>query len=242
MGKIITLVLSMAFMFMFVAGCGEESPVIDVGDEPYNPVINPADFVAEINNQYLPLTPGTTLIYEGDSEDGKERNEVEVTHDTKEIIGVTCIVVRDRVWLEGELIEDTFDWYAQDKDGNVWYFGEDSKEYEDGEFVGTGGSWEAGVDGAKPGIIMEANPQVGDAYRQEFYEDEAEDLAEVLSLNKSVSVPYGSFDSCLQTKEWTPLESDVVEEKYYASGIGVILEVEVKGGSDRSELIEIKTP
>ena len=225
MARTIILAVSIAFVFMFAAGCGEESPVIDVGDEPYEPTINPADFVAQIDNQYLPLVPGTTLVYEGETEDGKEKIEVEVTHETEEILGVTCIVVRDRVWVDGELVEDTFDWFAQDKDGNVWYFGEDSKEYEDGEFVGTEGSWEAGVDGAKPGIIMKANPQVGDAYRQEYYEGEAEDMAEVLSLNESASVPYGSFGNCLKTQEWTPLESDVVENKYDSSGLSVGMEI-----------------
>ena len=241
MKRISILTLNLCFILAFAAGCGEDSPVIDVGDEPYEPVINPADFVAQIDNQYLPLTPGTTMIYEGESEDGSERIEVEVTQDTKEILGVTCTIVRDRVWVDGELEEDTFDWFAQDKDGNVWYFGEDSKEYEDGVVTSTEGSWESGVDGAKPGILMKANPQVGDAYRQEYYEDEAEDLAEVLSLNESASVAYGDFENCLKTQEWTPLEPDVVEEKYYAPGFGVVLEVAVKGGSERIELVEVKT-
>ena len=241
MKQIIILALSIGLAVMFAVGCGEDSPVIDVGDEPYDPVINPADFVAQIDNQYLPLTPGTTFLYEGETEDGKERIEVEVTHETKEILGVTCTVVSDKVWVDGELAEDTLDWFAQDKDGNVWYFGEDSKEYEDGRVVSTEGSWEAGVDGAKPGIIMKANPQVGDAYRQEYYEDEAEDMAEVLSLNESVSVAYGSFENCLKTQEWTPLEPDIVENKYYAPGVGVILELAVEGESERVELVEVGT-
>jgi len=241
MKQIIILALSIGLAVMFAVGCGEDSPVIDVGDEPYDPVINPADFVAQIDNQYLPLTPGTTFVYEGETEDGKERIEVSVTHETKEILGVTCTVVSDKVWVDGELAEDTLDWFAQDKDGNVWYFGEDSKEYEDGKVVSTEGSWEAGVDGAKPGIIMKANPQVGDAYRQEYYEDEAEDMAEVLSLNESVSVAYGSFENCLKTQEWTPLEPDIVENKYYAPGVGVILELAVEGESERVELVEVKT-
>ncbi len=241
MKRILILTLILGFALMFAVGCGEDEPVIDVGDEPYDPVINPADFVAQIDNQYLPMSPGTTFVYDGESEDGKERIEVEVTHETKEILGVTCIVVRDRVWIDGELVEDTLDWFAQDRDGNVWYFGEDSKEYEGGKVVSTEGSWEAGVDGAKPGIIMKGNPQVGDAYRQEYYEDEAEDMAEVLSLNESVSVPYGSFENCLKTQEWTPLEPDVVENKYYAPGVGVVKEVAVEGESERVELVELRT-
>jgi hypothetical protein len=241
MRRVLILTLNLGFALMFALGCGEDSPVIDVGDEPYEPVINPADFVAQIDNQYLPMTPGTTFVYDGESEDDKEKIEVNVTPETKEILGVTCIVVRDRVWVDDELVEDTFDWFAQDKDGNVWYFGEDSKEYEGGKVVSTEGSWEAGVDGAKPGIIMKGNPQVGDAYRQEYYEDEAEDMAEVLSLNESVSVPYGTFENCLKTQEWTPLEPDVVENKYYAPGVGVIKEVAVEGESERVELVEVKT-
>ena len=176
------------------------------------------------------------------TEDETERNEVYVTDETKEILGVTCIVVKDTVWDEDdELVEDTYDWYAQDKDGNVWYFGEDSKEYENGEVVSTKGSWESGVDGAKPGIIMEANPKVGNSYYQEYYEGEAEDMAEVISLGEPVSVPYDSFKNCLKTKEWTPLEPDIIANKYYAPGIGFVLEIMVEGGSERVELLDIRT-
>lgn len=209
--------------------------------EIYNPTIDPADFVAEIDNAYFPLKPGTTFIYQGDTEEGTERNEMVVTKDTKAVLSVTNIEVWDRVWLEDELIEETYAWYAQDKEGNVWYFGEDSKEYEDGVVVSTTGSWEAGVDGAKPGIIMWANPQVGNSYRQEYYKGEAEDMAEVLSLNEAVSVSYGSFEDCLKTREWTPLEPDIVAHKYYAPGIGFLMEIVVGGGSEQVELIDIRT-
>jgi hypothetical protein len=164
-----------------------------------------------------------------------------VTREIRQVMGVPCVVVRDVVTVEGELIEETFDWYAQDKAGNVWYFGEEAKEYENGVAVSTGGSWEAGVDGAMPGMIMRADPQVGDRYRQEYYEGEAEDMAEVLGLNESASVPYGSFSELLMTKDWTPLEPDFAEHKYYARGIGLVLEVIVEGGSGRVELVEIRT-
>lgn len=208
---------------------------------PYRKEIDPADFVDRVDNRYFPLTPGTTFVYEGETEDGTVRIEDYVTHETKQILGVTCVVVRNRVIENGDLVEETFDWYAQDKDGNVWYFGEDAKEYEAGVVVSTEGSWEAGVDGAMPGIIMEANPQVGDFYRQEYYKGEAEDMAEVLSLTESASVIYGSFDNLLMTREWTPLEPGVVEHDYYAPGVGLILEVMVEGGSERVELVEITT-
>jgi len=158
------------------------------------------------------------------------------------ILGVTCVVVDDKVWLNDVLNEATLDWYAQDKDGNVWYFGEDSKQYDSkGKLIGTEGSWEAGVDGAKPGIVMKSNPVVGDSFRQEYKKEVAEDMSQILGLNITATVPYGTFDNCVKTKDWSPLESDVVEEKYFAPGIGFVLTVTVKGGSERSELVDIKT-
>jgi hypothetical protein len=205
----------------------------------YNPNIDPEDFVEVVDNPYFPLVPGTTYVYEAETDEGTERVELYVTHKTKEILGVTCTVVRDTVTLDGELIEDTFDWFAQDVDGNVWYFGEASMEYEDDMVVSTFGSWEAGVDCAKPGIIMEAEPQVGDTYRQEFYRCIAEDMARVLALGESITVPYGSFDNCLRTEDFTPLDPEVLEEKLYAPGIGHILTM--KDGERVEQLISITT-
>ena len=212
----------------------------------YAPQIDPSNFVDKIDNRYMMLTPGTTFFYEGKTADGPERVETYVSHKTRDVLGVKCTIVRDKAFLNGKLSEDTFDWYAQDREGNVWYFGEDTKEYENGKVVSTKGSWEAGVDGAKPGIVMEANPQVGDSYRQEYYEGEAEDMAEVLSLdasglNDAVSVPYGSFGDVLMTKEWNPLEPGVLEYKYYAPGTGLIGEEQILGGTDTSELVDIRT-
>jgi hypothetical protein len=209
-------------------------------DLPYEQKIDSANFVDKIDNPYLPMNPGTRMIYEAETEDGKEQIEVFVSNDTKTILGINCTVVRDTVKIDGELVEDTYDWFAQDKDGNVWYMGEDSKEYEDGEFIGTEGSWIAGVDGAMPGIIMLGNPIVGISYRQEYYEGEAEDMGAVLSLDESVTVKYGSFDNVLKTRDWNPLEPDVIEHKYYAKGIGVILEEEVGGESEQVELVDIQ--
>ncbi|MFH0813067.1 MAG: hypothetical protein V2A69_09545, partial [Pseudomonadota bacterium] len=187
-----------------------------------------------------PLTPGTTRIYEGQTEEGTEVIEVHVTDDIREILGVPCLVVRDTVTVDDELVEDTYDYFAQDKEGNVWYFGENSYTYEDGKIVSVDGSWIAGVDGAKPGIVMEAHPEVSDVYRQEFAPGEAEDLGEVLSLNESVTVPYGSFGSCLMTKDFSPIEPDVEEHKYYAPGVGVVLELNVETG-ERVELVDVIT-
>ncbi len=238
MKKCIFYFLIFCALLIIISGCKQEETK---KSSDYTPEIDADDFVTQIDNEYLPLKPGTILIYEGKTDEGTERIEVEVTNKTKEVQGIDCVVVSDKVYLDGDLIEDTLDWFAQDKDGNVWYFGEDSKEIEEGKVVSTEGSWEAGVDGAQPGIVMKANPKVGDEYRQEYYKGVAEDMGEVLSLDESESVPYGSYDNLLMTKDWTPLEPEVEENKYYAKDIGVILEVMVKGGSERVELIEIKT-
>ena len=222
-----------------VAGEEDEDGEGGVGtDVRYAPVIIPSDFVTGVNNTYFPLAPGTRWVYETKTEDGTERDVVEVTNGTKLVMGVTCVEVKDTVSIGGAVIEDTLDWYAQDVHGNVWYFGEDSKEYEGGKVVSTGGSWEAGVGGAKPGIIMLADPEVGLSYHQEHLEGEAEDMAQVLSLDATAIVPHGSYAHVLQTREWTPLEPKVAEEKYYAAGLGCVLEVAVRDGGERTELVE----
>lgn len=203
--------------------------------------IDPGNFVSEVTNPYFPLEPGTTYIYRGETEGVPTRNVMTVTSDTKVILGVTTIVVHDQAYEDGVLVEDTFDWYAQDKDGNVWYFGEDTKELdENGNVISTEGSWEAGVNGAEPGIIMEANPKKGDKYQQEFAPDVAEDMAQVIGFEDNFCVSYGCFDNVLVTKEWTPLERGVVENKYYAPGVGFIYGVMVKGGDEQTELVRVR--
>jgi len=187
--------------------------------------IDPADFVAVIDNPFMPLKPGTKVSF-----DGAERIEITISTETKTILGVPATVVRDQVFLNGELEEDTLDWFAQDREGNVWYFGEETAEYRQGKVVSTKGSWEGGVDGALPGIIMLADPQVGDVYRQEFYKGEAEDIGEVTGVGGSITVPLGTFTDILVTEEWTPLEPDVRERKTYVPGIGVVETRPVKGG------------
>ena len=217
----------------------EAAAVIDPGDDGvYDPTIDPADFVAAIDNPYLPLAPGSRWVYEGTVDGEVEHVEVVVTDERREVMGISAVVVRDTVTLDGEIHEDTYDWFAQDRAGNVWYLGEASTEYEDGAPSSTEGSWEAGVDGALPGIVMPAAPEVGDAYRQEFDRGEAEDLAEVVRLAATETVPFGTFDDLLVTREWNPLDPDPVEEKYYAPGIGMVLEVVIRGGEGRVELVE----
>jgi hypothetical protein len=206
------------------------------GSDPV--VLDPADFVATIDHPYWPMTPGSRWVYsETDAEGSVQQVEVTVTDETKTILGITVTVVRDIVTEDGEVIEDTFDWYAQDTNGNLWYLGEDTKEYEGGNVVSTAGSWEAGRDGAQPGIILPGQPQVGLAYRQEYLAGEAEDAAQILSLTEHADVPYGSFDELLMTEETTPLEPGLRERKYYARGIGLVFAQVVAGDTSREELV-----
>jgi hypothetical protein len=206
----------------------------------YNPPIDPANFTTKINNPFYPLKPGKTYTYRGVTDAGQELNTVEVTHSTRVLMGVTCVEVIDTVFTNGELEELTHDWFAQDLQGNVWYFGEDVKEYANGEVVSTAGSWLAGVDGGLPGIVMEADPQVGDQYRQEYLKGVAEDSAEVLSLDGSATVPAGTFSGCVVTKDFSQLERKVIENKWFARGIGLVKSMNVKGGTDISELMSVK--
>ena len=214
-----------------------------LGEGPYDPQIDPALFVdpAEIGktvapNPYYPLIRGMTRLYRG----GAETVTVTVTEDTKVILGVACAVIRDVVEENGEVIEDTKDWYAHDIFGNVWYFGESVKDFADGELVSIAGSFTAGVDGDKAGIIMKAAPVVGEVYRQEFSLSNAEDMAEFLSLTGSATVPAGSFNgNSWVTKEFSPIEPGSFATKYYAPGIGSILEVSSTTGA-RLELVEVR--
>lgn len=200
-----------------------------------------SDFVARIDNQFFPLRPGTTFTYAGTVEGAPARNVTQVTTATKIIEGVRTTVVHDVLYVNDVLAEDTFDWYAQDRAGNVCYFGEDTKEFDETgqDVISTEGSWEAGKNGAQPGAIMLAEPQRGDSYAQEHAAGAAEDQAVVLSLKKSVKVPYGSFKNALLTKETTPLDPSDVSYKYYAPNVGAILDVAKKGGRERLELVSI---
>ncbi len=206
------------------------------------PTFDPANFVPSVDHPFHPLVPGTIHTFAGTTNEGLETTEIEVLREKKFILGVECTVVRDRVSLEGSLIEDTFDWFAQDTAGNVWYLGEDVKDYDNGVIVSTAGSWEAGKDGAQAGIIMNARPRIGDTYRQEYAPGSAEDMATIVSLKKTASVPYGNFDGCLQIMEFSPLAPGARGYKYYARGVGMVLEDSPRGGHERSELISVSGP
>ena len=212
------------------------NPAEIVDSTPYTQAIDPANFVATVDNPFFPLTPGTTVTYGGD-----EKIVVTVTSDTKLIVGVAATVVRDKVFVDGALEEDTTDWFAQDRQGNVWYFGEQTAEYSDGKITSTKGSWTAGVDGAQPGVVMLAHPQIGDAYRQEYFKGEAEDMASVTAVTGKITVPAGAYSDILVTEEWTPLEPDVRERKTYGRGVGLVEIRRIKGGSELIQLDQVKT-
>jgi hypothetical protein len=218
------------------------APLASVAQPDELPVFDPSNFVSTVDNPYLPLPVGRVSTFEGQTEDGVETIVIEVLAEKKSILGVEATVVRDRVYLDGELVEDTFDWFAQDQQGNVWYLGEDVKNYEGGMLADTEGSWQAGVDGATAGIAMLADPEPGDAYRQELAPGVAEDMARVRRLDESVTVPYGTFSGVLQTLEWTPLSPGGREYKYYASGVGLVLETSTRGGKERVELVSLTGP
>ncbi len=197
------------------------------------------NFVPSSDNPYFPLVPGTTFHYEAITSEGTETEDFAVTQDTKVIDGVTVRVAEDIVTLNGVIIEHTFDWFAQDTEtGDVWYFGEDSQQFDpiSGKRIGKEGSWEAGKKGAEAGIIMEGQPKVGDTYSEEFAPGVAEDMATVLSLNAHAKVPYGNFHGCLKTENFTPLEPDVHEQKFYCPGVGLVLEDD---DGDLNKLISI---
>ncbi len=220
-----------------ITGCGGSSTsALPTGSE--EATLDPADFSTEITNPYWPMAPGDRWIYrETDGSGDVQKVEVTVTDETKTIDGIEARVVHDVVSQDGELVEDTFDWYAQDTDGNVWYLGEDTAEYENGKVKTREGSWEHGADGALAGIIVPADPQPGLSYREEYYKGHAEDGAEVLALDAVMNVPVGVFDGLLQTRNFSPLEPAFIEEKFYARDIGPVATVAVSGGTGREDLV-----
>jgi hypothetical protein len=218
-------------------GDGSSDTELPQGGEPVH--LDPTDFTTRIDNPYWPMAPGSRWLYrETDAEGAKLGVKVTVTPRTKRIAnGVEARVVHDVVTERGQPVEDTFDWYAQDSAGNVWYMGEDTKEYENGKVSSTAGSWEAGVHGAEPGIALPAEPKPGMTYRQEYYAGEAEDNGEIVSIDEQAEVPAGHYAPVVMTKDTTPVEPKVLEFKFYARGVGPVLELTASGGSDRDELL-----
>ena len=209
---------------------------------PIIPLPAPRNFVETVDNPYSPFIPGMRWVYGGGTPDEQERIVVKVLERTKLIEGIDATVVRDTVKVNGELVEDTFDWYAQDSRGRVWYLGENTREYENGQVVSTEGSWEAGVDGAKPGIVMFPCPEVGEPYRQEYYAGHAEDQAVFLTLNTQAVTEAGPFTHLRMTEDTTPLAPSVTELKFYAPGVGIVLEFDLAPEAGRTELLRFNTP
>ena len=203
------------------------------GPKEWNPIIDPAHFVATVDNPYFPLPAGAVWTYRGTSKAGVETLEIEVRPGTKFILGIPTTIVLETAKLDGQVIEVAENWFAQDDLGNVWYFGEATQEFDGGVPGSTAGSWEAGAFDARPGIIMEAEPRKGDAYFQEFAAGTAQDQAVVVATGGSEAVSYGVFNDVVVTREWTSLEGNSVERKSYARGVGLILE---KKGGSRLEL------
>jgi hypothetical protein len=221
-----------AALLLFTACKKEKVRIIDSG---YKPAISPTKFInsTKVINSYYPLTPGKKYIYEGQTKDGLERVEEQRLTSTKIILGITCIVAEFKSFLNGTLIEKANDWYAQDTTGNLWYFGEAVDNYNpNGSLKDHAGSWEAGVDGAQPGIIMPANPQTGMKYREEYYFNHAEDQAEITAIGQMVIIPFGTFNNCIKTRNFTELEPDLNENKYYAPGIGLVKEVNITDNTE----------
>ncbi|MFE6964306.1 hypothetical protein ACFVAJ_04275 [Agromyces sp. NPDC057679] len=242
--RIVTISLAALAAAMFAGCTGASQPAeersLPEGSDAVE--LDPAQFTTDIDNPYWPMEPGTRWTYRETDPDGELTVEVTVTSETREIAnGIEARVVRDTVRRGDELVEDTFDWYAQDEAGAIWYLGEDTAEFEDGEIVSTEGSFEAGVDGALPGIIMPADPRPGMEYRQEYLAGEAEDQGAVLGTEELVEVPYGAFTGALLTRDTTPLEPDVEELKFYARDVGPVLTVSVSGGAGREELVSVTT-
>jgi hypothetical protein len=236
-----TRTLAVAVAVLALAGCGgggSKSSSLPQGTKPVK--LDPADFTTTIDNPYWPIRPGSHWVYR-EVEDGEvHRDDVTVTNQTKTLGGIEARVVHDRVSQNGETLENTDDYYAQDSDGNLWYLGEDTSEYKNGKLKTKEGSWAYGVDGAQPGVIVPASPKQGMKYREEYYAGHAEDAAEILSVGSQVQVPYGRFHNAVLTRNFSTIEPTVEEMKLYAKGVGPVMELVVSGGSGRTELLSFK--
>lgn len=218
----------------------EPSPTAAPTLPPYHVTVAPADFTNVVTNPYFKLTPGSVRVYRGTKNGVPMQSVFRVLKSTKTIIGVKTAVVQDTVTLNGSLLEKTLDWYAQDSAGNVWYFGEDSKDYKNGVVVSTQGSWLSGVNGGEPGIVMKASPQPGPVYIEEYRPGVAEDMAQVIRSTATLTGPTGSYSNVVVTRNTNPLDPTLLEHKYYAAGVGMVYEVKAYGASNM-EIMKLVT-
>ena len=237
--------LALSCAAVLLGACGSDSDggsTASSGGQPPPPPasIDPADFVRRVDNPYFPLKPGTTYRHRGVKEGQRAVDVFTVTHRTKRIVGVTNTVVDDRLYVDGRLEEIASDWYAQDREGNVWYFGERIKEFNPkGKRIPEQGAWKAGVNGARPGIVMPAHPKVGDTFRPEYYKGTAEDVYRIIDLSAKVTVPYGSFKNVLIMTEESRLEPGVLGLKFHAPRFGQIEESVPTGPHETLGLVSI---
>ncbi len=227
---------------LLLSACAEARPGRSA-EPAAEEAFNAQDFSepTRITNPYYPLVPGTKFIFEGHKKNIPSRVETLVTSETKVVNGVTTVVILDKVFEAGQLVEETVDWFAQDKRGNVWYLGEYATDYQNGRVEGHEGSWEAGVKGTRPGIVMPASPQIGRAYHQEYAPRVAEDRTKVIKLDDSLCVPLRCFQgNVLVTEDWSPLNQREVVNKYYASGVGLIRSVTIKGDPEKLDLVAVQ--
>lgn len=209
----------------------------------YNPVINPSDFTTNITNKYFSLPVGKKMYFDADTEEGPEKIQIEITGETRVIEGVTTLVYLDTVWKDGQVVEITKDYLAQHKTtGDVWYFGEDVDNYEDGKLKDHEGSFIHGRDGAKAGIWMKAEQKVGDSYKQEYYRGEAEDMRDTVATGLTVTTNLGTFTDCVKVYDWTPLDKESREHKTYCPEVGSLVLNEHLETGKRSELTKVINP
>jgi hypothetical protein len=235
--------IAVAIAVLALAACGggvskstsSSASSLPQGTKPVK--LDPAEFTTSIDNPYWPMRPGSHWVYREVENGETQRVDVTVTNQTKTLEGIEARVVHDRVSRNGETLEDTYDWYAQDSAGNLWYLGEDTAEYENGKLKTKEGTWAAGVDGAEPGVVVPAHPKQGMTYREEYYAGHAEDGAEVLGVNSQVQVPFGRFQNAMLTRNFSTIEPTVEEMKLYAKGVGPVMELLVSGGAGRTELL-----
>ncbi len=238
--KLVTLVVVAAVVGTIAGGAWVSNARASASD--YEPVLDPANFAGVIDKPYYPLPVGRTLVYEGIKDGQTQIDTVTVTNQKKVIEGITATVVSDIATHNGTVLEKTFDWFAQDKQGNVWYLGEDTTAFLPNGKIDTSGSWEAGVHDAEPGIVMEAHPQIPDAYRREFLAGQAEDTAWVVELGGTVTVPYGKLRNTLATLEATRIDPGLYDQKIYAPGIGMAVEQALTGPTEFAKLVSVTGP